>query len=222
MRADFVSAVTHELKTPLANMRALNETLLSGRATPDMIREYAGMGVGEATRLTRLVDNLLAYSRVTDVAHVYSFERVPLSAVVQRSLQEFANALRRDGFEVEVDVPDDLPPVKGDPHALGLLLNNLIDNAVRYSKDSRRLSIAARAHGTGVTLDVTDRGVGIRADELDRVTRKFFRGRDSVSGGSGLGLAIVDRIVHDHGGTLAIRSSEGKGTTVSVTIPAAH
>ena len=221
MRADFVSAITHELKTPLANMRAISETLASGRTTPDMVREYASMGVGETTRLTRLVDNLLAYARVTDVADVYTFEAVPLAAVVQRSLQEFATVLRRERFVVDVDLPDDLPPVHGDLHALGLLLNNLVDNAVRYSKDERHISVRASAHSTGVTLAVSDRGAGIRPDELDRVTRKFFRGRDSVAGGSGLGLAIVDRIVADHGGTMSIVSTEGQGTTVSVTIPAA-
>ncbi|HUR33158.1 MAG TPA: HAMP domain-containing sensor histidine kinase [Vicinamibacterales bacterium] len=221
MRADFVSAVTHELKTPLANIRAINETLASGRATPEMIREYAGMSIDEATRLTRLVDNLLAYSRVTDVADVYSFEPVSVAAVVRRSLQEFGGNLRRDRFEVQVDFPDDLPLVKGDPNALGLLFNNLIDNAIRYSKDQRSLTIGGRVVAGAVTVDVSDRGIGIPHDEVQRVTRKFFRGRGSMSGGSGLGLAIVDRIVTDHGGSLAIRSAEGQGTTVSVTIPAA-
>jgi signal transduction histidine kinase len=222
MRADFVSAVTHELKTPLANLRAINETLVSGRTTPEMVREYAGMGIGESTRLTRLVDNLLAYSRVTDVADVYSFEPVTIAAVVRRSLQEFEPNLRRDHFDVHVDLPDDLPPVKADPNALGLLFNNLVDNAIRYSKDTKRLAITARARANAVTVDVADRGVGIPPDEVERVTRKFFRGRGSVSGGSGLGLAIVDRIVTDHGGSLDIHSSTGQGTTVSVTIPAAR
>ena len=222
MRADFVSAVTHELKTPLANIRAINETLASGRTTPEMIREYARMGIGEATRLTHLVDNLLAYSRVTDVADVYSFEPVSISTVAQRSLQEFGPNLHRDHFAVEVDLPDDLPLVEGDPNALGLLLNNLIDNAIRYSKDRRWIGIRAGTSAAGVTVEVSDHGIGIPADELSRVTRKFVRGRGAVSGGSGLGLAIVDRIVADHGGTMEIRSTEGQGTTVSVTIPAAQ
>lgn len=222
MRADFVSAVTHELKTPLANLRAINETLASGRTTPEMVREYAHMGIGEATRLTRLVDNLLAYSRVTDVADVYSFEPVSVAEAVQRSLQEFAVALTRDKFVVHVDVSEELPGVYADTNALGLLLNNLIDNAIRYSTDVRELTVSARASDGAVTIEVRDRGIGIPPDELDNVTRKFFRGRGAVSGGSGLGLAIVDRIVSDHDGTLAIRSQPGQGTTVSVTMPAAQ
>lgn len=129
--------------------------------------------------------------------------------------------LQRDAFAVSVELPDDLPPVKADPNALGLLLNNLIDNAIRYSRQSHVLTLRAHHSAAGVTLEVIDQGVGIAADELARVTRKFFRGRNSIAGGSGLGLAIVDRIVTDHGGTLGIVSVEGQGTTVSVTIPAA-
>jgi two-component system phosphate regulon sensor histidine kinase PhoR len=194
-----------------------------------MIREYAQMGVGEANRLTRLVDNLLAYSRVTDLADVYSFEPVALAAIVQRALQEFGGNLARGGFDVRVEIPDDLPLALADPNALGLMLNNVIDNAIRYSTERRSLTIAARAidlqpghplrHHGAVRLDVTDRGMGIPDDELRRVTRKFVRGSRSVGGGSGLGLAIVDRIVTDHHGTLSIASVVGQGTTVSVTIP---
>ena len=221
LRADFVSAVTHELKTPLANLKAINETLASGRATTEMMHEYAHMGIGEATRLQRLVDNLLAYSRITDVADVYSFEAVSVPAVVERSLQGFKAALERESFTVRVHMPDDLPLVRADRHALGLLLNNLIDNAIRYSKDVRTLTISAS--GTQeVTIAVADSGVGIAADELPRVTRRFFRGRSSTVSGSGLGLAIVERIVADHDGRMNIQSSEGQGTTVSVTIPAAR
>jgi signal transduction histidine kinase len=220
MRADFVSAVTHELRTPLANIRAINETLASGRTPPEMVRDYARMGIGEATRLTRLVDNLLAYSRVTDVADVYSFADVSIASIVQRSLQEFGQNLKRDHFEVVVDVPDDLPLVHADANALDLLLNNLIDNAIRYSTETRSLTITARAGQGHVVLTVSDRGAGIPADELASVTRKFFRGRGSAVGGSGLGLAIVERIAADHGGDLKLDSVVGQGTSVSVTIPA--
>ena len=153
------------------------------------------------------------------MADVYSFEPVTLASAVQRSLQEFGPTLSRDGFAVTVQVADDLPPVKADPNALGLLLNNLIDNAIRYSKEVRTLTLAAHAGAGSVTLEVSDQGIGIPDDEIGQVTRKFFRGRSSVSGGSGIGLAIVDRIVSDHGGSLQIRSREGQGTTVSVTMP---
>ena len=221
MRADFVSAVTHELKTPIANMRAIHETLASGRVTTETSREYAEMGIREATRLTRLVDNLLAYARITDVTHAYTFEAVALETIVDRSVKEFASNLAHGDFAVHVDMPDGLPMVKADPTALNLMLNNLIDNAIRYSKERRHLTIAGRAQHGSVTLEVTDQGAGIPAEDIERVTRKFWRGQESHAGGSGLGLAIVDRIVADHGGTLEIRSSVGVGTSVIVTLPAA-
>jgi signal transduction histidine kinase len=219
MRSDFVSAVTHELKTPIANLRAINETLASGRSTLEMTREYAQMGIREATRLTRLVDNLLAYARITDVADAYSFEAVALETVVDRSLQEFAAHLTDGGFNLHVDLPEELPAVRGDPTALGLMLNNLVENAIRYSKDVREITIAARRCGARVVLEVRDKGIGIPESEIERVTRKFVRGRNAIAGGSGLGLAIVDRIVADHAGTLEITSTVGAGTTVRVALP---
>ena len=221
MRADFVSAVTHELKTPIANMRAIHETLASGRVTTETSREYAEMGIREATRLTRLVDNLLAYARITDVAHAYAFEPVALEAIVDRSVKEFAPNLAHGDFDVNVDMPDGLPMVRADPTALNLMLNNLLDNTIRYSKERHHLTIAGRAQNSTVTLEVTDKGVGIPEEDLQRVTRKFWRGPESHAGGSGLGLAIVDRIVTDHGGKLEIRSRVGQGTSVIVTLPAA-
>src|SRR5213075_1555846 len=108
-----------------------------------------------------------------------------------------------------------------DATALNLMLNNLLDNAIRYSNDRRHVTIACRAQKNAVTLEVTDQGVGIPAEDLQRVTRKFWRGPTSHAGGSGLGLAIVDRIVADHGGTLEIRSDVGAGTSVFVTLPVA-
>jgi two-component system phosphate regulon sensor histidine kinase PhoR len=221
MRADFVSAVTHELKTPIANLRAIHETLASGRVATETSREYAEMGIREAIRLTRLVDNLLAYARITDVAHAYAFEPVGVEGIVDRSVKEFASNLAHGDFALHVDIPEGLPPVKGDPTALNLMLNNLLDNAIRYSGDRRHLTIAVRAHREMVTLEVTDKGVGIPANDLQQVTRKFWRGRQSHAGGSGLGLAIVDRIVADHGGTLDIQSTVGEGTSVTVTLPVA-
>ncbi len=162
MRADFVSAVTHELKTPIANMRAINETLASGRTTPEMTREYAQMGIGEATRLTRLVDNLLAYSRITDVAAVYSFEPVSVADIVARSLQEFQPNLSHARFAVTVDVPETLPRILADPNAMGLLLNNLIDNAIRYAGTERVLAVTAHNDGAAVTIECPTRESGSR------------------------------------------------------------
>jgi len=221
MRSEFVATVTHELKTPIATIRAVGDSLASGRVseTGDQ-REYARLVVQEAKRLTRLVDNLLAMSRITDVADVYSFEALGLDALADTVIEEFRQQLSAVRFDAEVDIPADLPPVRADRTAMTLLLENLIDNAIRYSPATRSLRISARQEGRAVVvLEVADRGRGIPADEIGHVTRKFVRGRHAGSGGSGLGLAIVKRIVSDHGGRLAIHSVINAGTTISVSLP---
>ncbi|HEY3885107.1 MAG TPA: HAMP domain-containing sensor histidine kinase, partial [Vicinamibacterales bacterium] len=146
LRTEFVSTVTHELKTPIASIRAIGDTLASGRiSSPDGQREYAQLAVQEAKRLTRLVDNLLALSRITDVTEVYSFEALSIDRLVDRALEGFRQQIAATGFDTEVDIPQDLPPVMGDHVALGLLLDNLIDNAIRYSPAARSLHITAAA-----------------------------------------------------------------------------
>jgi signal transduction histidine kinase len=222
LRTDFVSTVTHELKTPIATLRAVGDTLVSGRlTTPEAHRQYAGLIVQESKRLTRLVDNLLAYSRITDVTEAYSFEPLAPEALVDELLQRFRSTIDDQGFDVVEDVPETLPPVYADRTAMELLFDNLLDNAIRYSGASRRLAIVARPAGEAVALSVRDEGIGIPADELPHITRRFYRGRRAGSGGSGLGLAIASRIVRDHGGRLSIESEPGRGTTVTVLLPAA-
>src|SRR5207237_3431243 len=122
-------------------------------------------------------------------------------------------------FDMQVEIAADLPLLRADRTAIGLMLDNLVDNAIRYSPETRSLRILAHRDGDAmVALEVRDAGRGIPADEIDLVTRKFFRGRHVVSGGSGLGLAIVKRIVRGHDGDVAIRSALTVCTTVNVTL----
>jgi len=222
LRSDFVSTVTHELKTPIAAIRAAGDTMARGRVTsPVALKEYSQLVVQESKRLTRLVDNLLAYARITDVTEVYTFAALDLAALLDDVLSGFRTTLRDAGFDVEVDVPPDTPAIRGDRTACLLLFDNLVDNAIRYSPAEKWLRIRARAVGASVIVAITDRGMGIPADELAQVTRRFFRGRSAGSGGSGLGLAIASRIAADHHGSLKIESAVGAGTTVTVTLPAA-
>jgi signal transduction histidine kinase len=240
LRSEFVSTVTHELKTPIATIRAAGDTIVRGRVTSaEGLREYAELVVQEAKRLGRLVDNLLAYSRITDVTELYHFDGIDVRALIDDARQEFGAQLAADKFEVLIDVPPDLPSVWGDPAALRLVLRNLIDNAIRYSGESRWLRIASHADGPRAHIAVSDRGIGIPEDELDQVTRRFYRGRRTTAGsaapeiagsrgagasgtataGSGLGLAIVQRIIMDHSGTLTIRGNTPVGTTVTIVLP---
>lgn len=221
MRSDFVSSVTHELKTPLANIRAMADTLARRPIGGETVRDYAELLMQEAKRLTRLVDNLLAYSRVTDVTEIYSFERIAPAELVDDVLQNFRHPLAEREFAVEVDMPVDLPLVRADRTAMMLSLDNLVDNAIRYSPGEHFIRASAWRDGSNVVMEVQDRGVGISPQELSIVRRKFARGRLAGADGSGLGLAIVSRIVADHGGTFVLDSEPGAGTRAKVYLPIA-
>jgi signal transduction histidine kinase len=223
MRSDFVATVTHELKTPVQVIRSIGETISRGRvSTPERLLEYAQLLVQESHRLSRLIDNLLAYSRVTDVAQLYSFAPQPPHDIVAEALRGFHRLVVDRGFELIVDVPETLPAVRADRTSVVLALDNLIDNAMRYSGDARRIEISGRVCDSLVALAVRDYGVGIDADELGRVPRRFARGRSAAGHGSGLGLAIVNRIARDHGGGLHLDSLKHTGTVATLSLPIAN
>jgi signal transduction histidine kinase len=165
------------------------------------------------------VDNLLAYAKITDVANVYMFEPLVPARLVSDALQGFQQPLSQGEFAVDIDVPDNLPLVRADRGALRLVLDNLLDNAIRYSGDGRSIRVAGYEQEQTVVLEVQDRGVGISEEELPVVRQKFVRGRFSEPGGTGLGLGIVSRIVADHGGTFALESTRGVGTIARVALP---
>jgi signal transduction histidine kinase len=222
LRSEFVSTVTHELKSPIARIRMAGETLMSGRGAAEKRREYAGLVVRQATHLTRLVDNLLALSRITDLATVYAFEPMNVDEMVQAAVMRFRDQLSAGGFDIDVTLPIDLPAIWADSTSMALVLDNVMDNAIRYSGLRRRLWISGAVEGRFVRLDIRDEGCGIPSNEIDQVTRRFFRGRGVKAGGTGLGLAIVTRIVRDHGGKIAIQSTVGVGTTVGISLPLAE
>jgi len=222
LRSDFVASVTHEFKTPIATIRAAGETLAAGRLkAPEAQRDYARYIVEEARRLTRLVDNLLAFSRLTDSVEAKPpIDRVVLADVVAATIERFSVQLTSGDFRMDVSVPGTLPLLSGDPSAIALLLDNLVDNAIRHSRREHVLTVRATAEARNVVLEVADGGGGIPEDEIRHVTKRFYRGRNAGHGGTGLGLAIAMRIVSDHGGTLEVASEAGIGTTVRVSLPA--
>jgi signal transduction histidine kinase len=222
MKSEFVSTVTHELKTPLALIRLIGETLGMGRySSPATIREYARLLSTEATRLTLLVDNLLMYARVTDTDRAYTFEALDLLDIVEESLERAEPRLKELRFQLEAEV-EELPPVRADRQALLQVFDNVIDNAIKYSRDGRTLSIRSTLRDGAATVEIRDAGTGIPDDEVSRVFDKFFRGRDAGATGSGLGLAIAHRIMRDHGGAIRIASVLNRGTTVTIALPLAE
>jgi signal transduction histidine kinase len=223
MKSEFISSVTHELKTPLSSIRLASETLVRGRyRSQSVIVQYAELLLNEVSRLTRTIDNLLSITRIQEVGGFYLFEPVDPLTLVEEALSRFDLQLREQGFQVQLDLPASLPLVHADRAAILQVLDNLLDNAIRYSTEARFLGISASSSVDCVSILISDKGPGIPSDELPRVFDKFFRGRKTSAVGSGLGLAIAKRVLRDHGGTIRIHSMEGFGTTAEITLPVAN
>lgn len=223
MKAEFVASVTHEMKTPLALIELASDTLAKGRySSVGKIEEYAKMLCVGAQQLTRLIDNVLNYARITDSKRAYSFEAVDLAELVEESLDRFHSQLTELGFDVQVRLPTDLPRISGDRAMLPHAIDNLIDNAIKHGDAGKVLVISAKAHAGRVQVEVADKGDGIGPDEVPLVFEKFYRGRGVQKRGSGLGLAIAQRIVRDHGGRITVRSTPRQGTEFEMSFPVMH
>jgi signal transduction histidine kinase len=222
MKSDFVAAVTHELKTPVASIRLVGDTLANGRySSPKTVQEYAGLLSVEASRLGNSIDNLLTYARYSSAAASATTELADVEPadLVEDALQGLRPVLANHRFDLVIDVPPDLPQVCVDRPAMIQALDNIVDNAIKYSTTEKHLAVRGRANGKTVTLTVQDRGTGIARKDLSRVFERFYRGGNVTVSGSGLGLPIAKRIVESHGGRIEVRSAVGTGTEVDVTLP---
>ena len=220
MRSEFVSTVTHELKTPMSVIQSIGDTMARGRvSSPELQREYAQLLVQETYRLRRLIDNLLAYARVSEVADVYTFEPLRADEVINEVVHGFRKLLRERGIEVNVAVPTLLPAIHADRTSIVFALDNLLDNAMRHA-ETKNIEMAARLGDNAVEFIVSDHGRGIPEHELKRVLQPFVRG-GSASRGSGLGLAIVRRIAAAHRGWFRLESRADTGTTATLAVPVA-
>ena len=226
IKSDFVSNVSHELRTPLSSIRVFGELLRLGRVSdPEKVREYGGHIESEGRRLTQLIDNILDFSRIESGARVYHLEEHDPADFVREVLQAFGPRLERDGFQVEFVVPATPPPmVRIDEAAISRALGNLIDNAIKYSGDSRRLCVTLAVDGRELSVAVRDFGIGIPREEHERIFDRFHRvGTGLVHDvkGSGLGLAIVKHIVEAHGGRVTVESQPGRGSEFTLRVPLA-
>ncbi len=230
-RADFVANASHELRTPLASLSGFIETL-RGPAAADAPAQQRFLAImaEQAQRMQRLVDDLLSLSRVEIVEHQVPRELVDLSSLVTRVAAAFEPRLTGQGVQLETDLPEMPVWVTGDTDQLTQVLQNLLDNALKYGNEGKVLRVVlSPPHPgdrwpvrTGVVLAVSDLGPGIPPEHLPRLTERFYRvdkGRSRAVGGTGLGLAIVKHIVNRHRGQLVIKSEMGAGTTVRVWLP---
>ena len=227
MRADFVSNVSHELRSPLASLIGFIETLRGPAANdPEARKRFLEIMDGEAARMSRLVDDLLSLARVEAREHIQPETALELAPLLKGVAEALA---ARSDRPVALDIADGLPPVLGDPDELTQVFENLLDNAIKYGGEDVRLEAAAVARIPdiglpGACIAVTDAGSGIDEADLPRLTERFYRtdkARSRSLGGTGLGLAIVKHIVNRHRGRLVASSTPGRGSRFNVYLPAA-
>jgi two-component system phosphate regulon sensor histidine kinase PhoR len=220
MQADFVSHVSHQLKTPLSALSAATETLQLDRVrSPEKLSQYLGIIATETARLTSLVQRVLEFSRVQQPRR-YEFQSVELGTLAAETVEAFARGVSGAPvtFRVEADGPG--PVVRADPAALEQVLVNLLDNAVKYSDAVRDVTVGVRMADNQAVIDVSDRGVGIQPGDKAHIFERFYRGTaSSRRQGFGLGLPIVRELVRAHGGQVGVTSVPGAGSTFSVTLP---
>jgi signal transduction histidine kinase len=223
LRGHFVSSVSHELRTPLTAIRMFAETLREGRIEQEGARkEYLDTIVNESERLTRLVDNVLDFSRIERGQKTYRLRPISLEAVVRAAARAVQYPLTSQGFRLTMDVDEGLPRARGDPDALEQAVLNLLTNAIKYSGDSREIGLQLRRVGDGAEIQVVDRGIGIPPEEQERIFGKFYRvptRENELLPGTGLGLTLVEHVARAHGGRVAVESRPGAGSTFSIRIP---
>jgi signal transduction histidine kinase len=220
MQSDFVTAVTHELKTPVAAIRLVGDTLAQRRyRSTETIEEYALLLSQEAARLGRAIDNMLAFARYTDPQRRQP--AVPLSVMdlVDDAIEHFRPVITERGMALTLNVPRELPRIAGDRPALVQVMESIIDNAIKYSADNGVLSIVGQVYESGIRLTFIDHGIGIPTEDLPHVCERFYRGSNVSQRGSGLGLAIAQRVIRYHRGSVVIRSTLSVGTTVELILP---
>jgi signal transduction histidine kinase len=228
MRSDLVSSVSHELKTPITLIRLYGETLL-GRAgasasfTEAERSDFYSIIVRESERLSRLVNQILTFSRIERGAQFYNFEKGDLAPAIAGIVDDYRQYLDRAGFTVERTLAESAPPVRFDAAALSQAVHNLLDNAVKYSGKSRDIAVRLEARNGSVAFEVEDHGLGIPPDEQDRIFERFYRvSNGNGKGGYGLGLFLVRHIMDAHGGRAEIESELGRGSRFRLVFPAAN
>lgn len=220
LKDEMISAVSHEMRTPLTAMLGFTEFMLEHEVEPQQQKEYLGVVYSETERLSELIGNFLDLQRMKARQMVYRFKSVAVRPLLEEVAALFAGATQK--HRITVEATGDLPPVRGDEARLHQVLNNFLSNAVKYSPKGGEIILGARRDGEDVIIRVQDEGRGIAPDLLDKIFERFYQVDSSdrrMTGGAGLGLALVREIVSAHGGRVWAESTEGKGSTFYVALP---
>lgn len=223
MKSDFVSTVSHEFKSPLTSIRQIAEMLHSGRVPSEERRQkYYDVLLEQSERLSLLTENVLSFAKMEEGKREFVFEHVDMETLLRNMVSTVQDRVRHDGFTIETEIEKSLPSIMADASALTQAVNNLIDNAVKYSGDSKKVIVKAYKDDEHVIIVVKDFGVGIKKEEIGKVFDRFYRGGDELTRtvkGSGLGLTLVKQIVEAHKGSLQVESEPGKGSVFTIRLP---
>ncbi len=223
IRQDFISNVSHELKTPLTSIKAMVEVLLEGGADDSKLRKDFLENINqEVDRLSRLVNDLLLLSRLESDKAFLNPVPTDFVSLVTRTVSRFQPRAMKEGLTLTLDIKGEIPPIKVDVNYIDQVISNLIDNAIKYTPSGGKIDVLVEDLGKEVKVSVKDTGIGISKEDLPRVFERFYRGdksRNLSLGGVGLGLSIVRHIVEAHGGKVGVESSLGKGSTFYFILP---
>jgi signal transduction histidine kinase len=226
LQSDFVAAVSHEFRTPLASLLQRSELLADGRVSGEQQRrEYYDALLRASQRLHRLVEGLLDFGRMEAGNREYRFERIDSAGLVQGVAEEFSQVVAASGYKIETTLQEPMPALRGDREALSRALWNLLDNAVKYSPDCKTVWMEAGSENGDLAIRVRDRGLGVTPAEQVQIFKKFVRAssaRQAGVRGTGLGLAMVDRIAQAHGGHVSVENESGGGSTFTLVLPVAR
>jgi two-component system, OmpR family, phosphate regulon sensor histidine kinase PhoR len=224
LKSDFVSNVSHEIRTPLALISMYIETLEMGRVkTAEKAKEYYGIILQEAQRLTTIINKILNFSQIESGKRKYAFTQVQLNSIVTDVVSTFKVRLEKNEFICHTHCKDDLTDIQGDHEAITDSVVNLLDNAIKYSGDHKEIKISTGTKGKYNYVEVHDQGIGISENEQKHIFDKFYRVTEKnlalKAKGSGLGLTIVKHIMDAHNGRIEVESSKGKGSTFRLLFP---
>ncbi len=223
LKSEFVSTVSHEFRTPLTSIRYLADMLRRGRVRGEERRqEYFETISSEGERLSRLIENILDFSKIEAGMKEYQFEKTDVAVLARNVASGFKEHTKGKECALKTEISDQIPVIPADEEAISRALDNLLDNAIKYSRKRPKIFLRAWSSEKNVFLEVEDNGVGIRKEDQKQVFKKFYRsGRleERMVRGSGIGLTIVDHIVRAHGGEVLLESAMGKGTKVTIKLP---